>query len=85
MLRAIPLPTSTLISNKASGSQSYSSQVKDRTIVALANEMGGHFLGVISPLQFFNEYFPLKAGIPSQAHRKDQLKGHFDAVASAGR
>ena len=59
--------------------------VKDRTNVALANEMGGHFLCAMSLLQFLDECLPLNAGVASQAFRKDQLKGHFDAEASAGR
>ncbi|KAF8958762.1 hypothetical protein BDZ97DRAFT_1634167, partial [Flammula alnicola] len=78
-------PTSTPISNKVSGSHIYASQVLDRTKmnVALAKEMEGHFLGGCPPQQFLDKYLPWKAGITSQELRKDQLKGHFDAVASA--
>jgi len=84
MSRASSFPTSTPISNKVSGSHIYASQVLDRTNmnVALAKEMEGH-LGGCPTQQFLDKYLPLKAGIKSQELRKNQLKGHFNAVASA--
>lgn len=74
------IPTSTPISNKISGSHTYSSEIRDRDFanLRLAQETSGLFLGSMPPTQFLDKFLPLS----QDASECPDSTGAFASVGS---
>ena len=77
------IPTSTPISNKTSGSHSYTSETHDRDSANhhLAQETNGYFLGMMLPQEFLKRFLLISKGTSWCLN----LKGAFVSILSAGK